>query len=76
MPGGTAWKTSITNEIQAADCVIALVSEASLRSDWCRSEWKTAKDLSDRRGRPHIVPLRLDNSVDIPREFENIQIAP
>jgi hypothetical protein len=72
---GTDWKNEIERHIDGADCVIALISDASMESEWCAKEWTIARALHDRRKRPHIIPLRLDNSRRIPDSFTNIQIG-
>src|ERR1700694_4634730 len=74
MPSGVSWEASIDVKIQNADCVIALVSRGSLASDRCREEWRSAREHLRQRGRPQILPLRIDDSTDIPQTLTDIQI--
>lgn len=69
MRSGADWKANIREKIQGADCFIALISRSSLDSEKCRDEWSIAEQCHRQRGRPHLLPLRLDDSSEIPEVF-------
>jgi AAA-like domain/TIR domain len=58
---GARWAERIEQELRLADFLIAFLSEQSVRSEMVEAEITTANALAkERRGRPFILPVRLD----------------
>lgn len=57
---GTPWAERIKREIEQADALIVLLSEAAVGSEMVQVELALAHDLASRQGgRPAILPVRL-----------------
>jgi hypothetical protein len=59
--------------LQSADAMVVLVSPASVKSDWVRSEIDYA--LSSARFRDRLVPVLLKPTSDVPWILENRQVV-
>ncbi len=57
---GTQWVECIEREIRQADVLIVLLSAASVRSEMVTAEVALAHQLNQEKGRPLILPVRLD----------------
>jgi TIR domain-containing protein len=66
---GVSFASMIEHELNAAKCVIALWSKASVNSDWCKNE----ADVACKRG--VLVPALLEADVEIPLAFRHLQAA-
>src|SRR5262245_28167681 len=60
MSVGTLWADQIEKEISNADFVIPFLSEHSISSEMVIGEIETAHRLYKERGRPRILPVRVD----------------
>jgi serine/threonine protein kinase len=56
---GVEWAKAIEARIRSADAVIALLSNSSAGSDMLEYELETASDEARKRGKPHILPVRI-----------------
>lgn len=61
IPKGSNWQIRLDEQLAASQVFVPLVSEAYWRSEWCRRELATARELSD-QGRLTIIPYFLDGS--------------
>lgn len=52
------WERSIKSGLESSDCVLILISQAAIRSQWVKAE--VAWAVQNRWGR--ILPVRIDNS--------------
>lgn len=66
--GGEEWWAEIVKEITSCQHFIFLMSEESLRSEWCLRELDEARKL-----RKHIVPVLVRARVQVPDTLEKIQ---
>jgi hypothetical protein len=60
--GGRTWGEVIEQELQTADFIIPLLSASSMASPMVVAEIATAHQLNVNRGRPGIIPVRLDDT--------------
>jgi TIR domain/NACHT domain len=60
--GGRTWGEVIEHELQTADFLIPLLSARSVVSPMVVAEIATAHKLNVNRGRPGIIPVRLDDT--------------
>lgn len=58
---GVEWAKAIEERIRGADAVIALVSDAAIRSEMLEYELEIAADESQKTGKPQILPVRIGN---------------
>jgi serine/threonine protein kinase len=56
---GVEWAQAIEERIRAADAVVALLSDASAGSEMLEYELETANDEFQKRGKPHLLPVRI-----------------
>jgi len=64
---GVAWAKALDSHIREADAVIAVVSRASAKNELLQQELEIAVDERRKRGRPHILPVWLDEpGTDVP----------
>jgi hypothetical protein len=68
LTGGRDWQVQLSDEIDACDVLIAVLTPHSIRSDWCRWELVRAIQL----GKP-IVPVMLKR-VAVPRYLQRIMV--
>ncbi|MCB9454001.1 MAG: toll/interleukin-1 receptor domain-containing protein [Anaerolineaceae bacterium] len=66
--GGEEWWAEITKEVTRCQHFIFMMSEESLRSEWCVRELEEARQL-----RKHIVPILVRARVQVPEALEKIQ---
>jgi hypothetical protein len=66
---GKSFASTIEYELNAAKCVIALWSKASVNSDWCKNE----ADVASRR--EVLVPALIERDVEIPLAFRHLHAA-
>jgi len=59
---GVAWAKSIESRIRSADAVVAIVSGQSAESELLQYQLEIAVDERRKRGRPHIVPVWLNEA--------------
>ena len=59
---GVEWARVIESHIRAADAVVVILSNASLTSEMLQYEVETAADERRKRGRPYILPVKLENA--------------
>lgn len=60
MTVGTRWAERIEAEIRQSDFLISLLSAHSVHSEMVLGEVETAHHLSQKQGRPTILPIRLN----------------
>src|SRR5215469_165090 len=60
MAGGTNWGDFIDQELRTADFLIPLISARSVARPMVVAEISAAHDLNVKRGKPGIIPIRLD----------------
>jgi hypothetical protein len=65
---GAEWAKVIDEKIRAADAVIVIVSDEAIDSAMLEHELQTACEENGKRGKPHILPVRIgiDKAVDGP----------
>jgi hypothetical protein len=56
---GTKWQAWIDEQLQQADFLIVLLSEASVKSEMVMRELQKAHKLAHQQGKPKILPVRL-----------------
>lgn len=61
IPGGAVWRQTIQREIKACDVFLYVLSPESVRSRYCREEFRQAQNLGKR-----ILPVLLQNRTKIP----------
>ena len=65
---GEDWRIAIANAGRSATILLAFLSPAYLRSDWCRRE---ATDFLDRAGPGTLLPLFFCDRAQLTDQFEN-----
>jgi class 3 adenylate cyclase len=71
MQVGLTWFQEVERQIRSADAVIPLISEASMRSDMLAKEIQIAHEAAQAQaGKPHILPVRLTYTGELPYELE------
>ena len=63
---GENWVERIDQELKGCDYFLLLLSEQSVTSDMVAGEVQTAKRLQNNFGKPIILPVRLNLSMDAP----------
>lgn len=56
---GVEWAKAIEERIRASDAVIAILSDASVGSEMLEYELEIAADEFRKRGKPHLLPVRI-----------------
>ncbi len=67
---GENWVERIDKELKRCDYFLLLLSEQSASSDMVAEEVRTASRLRDKLGKPAILPVRVNLSVDEPLNYE------
>lgn len=67
---GQDWKAELHNAIKSCNAFVYALTEASLGSDWCTWEFANAVKL-----RRPIVPILLQDGIQIPGTLEQFQYA-
>ena len=67
---GENWVERIDQELKRCDYFLLLLSERSATSDMVAGEVQTAKQLCDQRGKPVILPVRVNLPLDDPLNAE------
>ncbi|MEM9149488.1 MAG: AAA-like domain-containing protein, partial [Cyanobacteria bacterium P01_F01_bin.3] len=67
---GENWVERIDRELKQCDYFLLLLSEKSVTSDMVAGEVQTAKQLQNRTGKPAILPIRINLSMDDPLNAE------
>jgi hypothetical protein len=66
---GVEWAKELDRRIREADAVIPLLSAASVHSEMLTGELQIAHDEAQKRGKPRILPVRLDFEGPLPSEM-------
>ena len=66
---GQEWPTIIRRELEASDFLVLLLSSTSANSEMVIEEVRTADELRKQRGRPIILPIRIDYRDELPYDL-------
>ena len=66
MSVGTHWAAEIETNVRQSDFLIILLTQESSHSELVKGELEIARDAAERRGKPHILPVRLAYSGRLP----------
>jgi hypothetical protein len=69
---GMQWAREIEMEIRSADVVIPLLSAASVTSEMLAYEIQIAHENAQQRGKPHLLPVRIQEDVSLPENLTGI----
>jgi hypothetical protein len=69
---GVEWALEIEKQIRSADAVIALISAKSVNSEMLEYELRTALDEMEQRGKPRILPVRVQFTDPVEGELGKI----
>ena len=67
---GEDWRRRISTELHQCDYFLLLLSPLSATSEMVTEEVKRARSLRDQRGRPMILPIRVQFPMDDPLNYE------
>ena len=70
---GQNWRDALTSGLRKADALVALLSEASLSSQFTLMEIGSARAFASEVGRPLVIPVAID-PIAIPVALQDIQI--
>ena len=66
---GVEWALEIEKQIRSADAVVALISAKAVDSEMLEYELRTALDELDKRGKPRILPIRVQFTDNVQGEL-------
>jgi hypothetical protein len=69
---GLNWKTQLQDALLRSACVLAVLSEAYICSDYCRMEWEYMDVVDPAALRGRILPIRIDKH-PLPPEFTRLR---
>lgn len=72
LTAGQPWRTTLTDQLRDADCVLIVLSQRSAESEWVMTEVGAALGYFHERGRPFVLPLVIDD-IPIPVQLSHIQ---
>ena len=72
MTVGIQWAKEIEYQIRTAEGVIALLSATSVQSEMMAYETKIAQETMQRKGRPHLLPVRVNYAEPLVGELADI----
>ena len=72
MTVGIQWAKEIEHQIRTAEAVIPLLSAISVQSEMLAYELKIAQETLHQKGRPHLLPVRVDYLEPLTGELEEI----
>ena len=67
IPGGASWSLKIEEAIEHCHVTLALMTQASYESQWCRAE-----QLRSLRKGKRVIPLLLQEDAEIPLTLEHL----
>ena len=69
IPPGATWRSVIGEQLESARCVVVVWTENSVLREWVVEEAEMGKSLG------RLLPVRLDNAVQLPLGFGQVQTA-
>ncbi len=69
---GIQWAKEIEHQIRTAEAVIPLLSATSVQSEMLAYELKIGQETFQRKGRPHLLPVRIDYTEPLSGELADI----
>lgn len=69
---GVEWAFEIERQIRSSDALIALISSRSVGSEMLEYEMQTALDEMEKRGKPRILPVRIQFDDQVEGELGKI----